>query len=206
MLKEQVGKQVDPGTYIAICHRIVYAGTQPDTGFGAKPKLVIFWELPTERIEVDGKERPMGLCKFYSLGNSGGMNKKSALRKDLSAWRGRDFTKEELSGFLLKNILGKGCQVVVEHNDEGRAKVTAVVGLPKGTKTEPAINPLVEYSIEDGKNPAFDKLPDWVKAMCSACLEWKQAGEFDEEAAAGEAEAAEAEAAAGQHHGEDMPF
>lgn len=172
VLKETVGQQVSAGTHIAICYRIVYLGTQPDTGFGAKPKLAIFFELPHERIEVDGKDKPMGLSKIYSLGNSGGMNKKSGLRKDLAAWRGRDFTTEELKGFELRNILGKGCQVVVEHNEEGRAKVTSIVGLPKGMKTEPPLNPLVEYSIEDGKDQVFDKLPDWVKTMCSACLEW----------------------------------
>lgn len=171
-LKETVGQQVSAGTHVAICHRIVYLGTQPDTGFGAKPKLAISWELPHERIEVDGKEKPMGTTKIYSLGNSGGMNKKSSLRKDLSAWRGRDFTAEELKGFELKNILGKGCQVQVEHNDEGRAKVTAVVGLPRGMKTEPSFNPLVEYSIDEGKNENYLKLPDWLQQMCNSCLEW----------------------------------
>jgi hypothetical protein len=114
----------------------------------------------------------MGCSKFYSLGTTGGMNKKSGLRKDLAAWRGKDFSKEELAGFELKNILGKGCQVVVEHNEEGRSRVTGVFGLPKGTQVPPPTNPQVEYSIADGKNEVFNALPDFLKSMCLACLEW----------------------------------
>jgi hypothetical protein len=172
ILKEKVGQQVSAGTHIAVCHRIALIGTQPDTGFGEREKLVIFWEIPGETIEFDGKTMPMGLSKIYSLGTSGGMNKKSALRQDLAAWRGRDFTKDELEGFTLNAILGKACQVTVEHNEEGRAKVSRVVGLPKGMPAPTPVNPLVEYSIADGKTEVYKALPEWVRKMCDACLEW----------------------------------
>ena len=116
----------------------------------------------------------MDARRFYNLGHSGGMNKKSSLRKDLCAWRGRDFTPEELQHFELKSILGKGCQLVVEQGETGRSNVTGVVGLPKGIKTDNAINPLIEYSIEDEQNEVFEKLPEWLQKMCSECLEWTQ--------------------------------
>jgi len=112
----------------------------------------------------------MSATRFYSMA----MSKKANLRKDLCAWRGRDFTPEELQHFELKAILGKGCQLVVEQGETGRSNVTGVVGLPKGIKTDNPINPMVEYSIEDGKNEVFEKLPDWLKKMCSECLEWTQ--------------------------------
>lgn len=170
ILKETLGKQVPPGTHIAICFRIVYCGTQPDSGFGPKKKLVVSWELPHERVMWEGKEMPMSATRFYSMA----MSKKANLRKDLCAWRGRDFTPEELKHFELKAILGKGCQLVVEQGETERSNVVGVVGLPKGIKTDNAINPLVEYNIEDGKNEVFEKLPDWLKKMCSGCLEWTQ--------------------------------
>jgi len=174
VLKEEVGQQVPEGTHLAVCYRIAAVGTQPDSGFGAKRKIIIFWELPHERIMVDSVEKPMGISKIYSLGSSGGMNKKSALRQDLAAWRGRDFTAEELQGFELKAILGKGCQVIVQHNEEGRAKVDRVAGVPKGTTLPPPVNPVVEYSIDQGKDAVYAKLPEWVRNMCDACLEWTQ--------------------------------
>ena len=172
ILKEEVGPQVPTGAHIAICYRIAYIGTQPDSGFGESRKLVIFWELPHERMKFDGVEKPMGLSRIYSLGSSGGMHKKSGLRLDLAAWRGRDFTAEELQKFELKVILGKACQVQVEHNKEGRAKVSRVVGIPKGMTIPPVFNPLVEYSIDDGKNEVYQSLPEWVKKVCDQCLEW----------------------------------
>lgn len=169
ILKETLGPQVPTGTHIAICFRIVDIGTQPNTGYGEKHKLVINWELPHERIQYDGKDAPMVLSKIYSLS----LNKKASLRKDLVAWRGRDFTAAELEGFELKAILGKACQVTVTHNEEGRAKVDSVVGLPKGMNPGEPANPLVEYSIDEGKNRTLDALPEWLRKMCNACLEWQ---------------------------------
>ena len=170
ILKETLSKQIPPGTHLAVCFRIVYCGTQPDSGFGPKKKLVVSWELPHERVMWENREMPMSATRFYSMS----LSKKANLRKDLSAWRGRDFTPEELQHFELKSILGKGCQLVVEQGETGRSNVTGVVGLPKGVKVDNAINPLVEYSIEDGKNEVFEKLPEWLQKMCLQCLEWTQ--------------------------------
>lgn len=166
--KETLGPQCPAGTHIAICFRITDIGTQPDTGFGEKRKLVINWELPHERVQYDGKDMPMALSRIYALT----LGKRSNLRKDLIAWRGRDFTAAELEGFELKNILGKACQVTVTLNEDGRAGVTGVVGMPKGMAAPAIVNPLVEYSIDDGQNATYKALPDWLRKMCDKCLEW----------------------------------
>lgn len=168
VLNETPSQQVSAGTHIAACYRIVDIGTQPDTGYGERKKIVIFWELPGETVTVDGQQKPMGVSKIYTRS----LHKKASLRQDLAAWRGRDFNKEELAGFELKNILGKGCQVTVEHNDEGKAKVSHVVGLPKGVAAPVVTNALVEYSVEDGKNEVYKALPEWVRKMCDVCLDW----------------------------------
>lgn len=167
-LSEKPGQQVTAGTHIAICHRIADIGTQPDDQFGDRRKLVINWELPNERINVNGEDKPMTISKIYTAS----LNKKSNLRQHLKGWRGRDFTAEELKGFELRNILGKGCQVNVVHNNEGRANVESVVALPKGMQVNPPVNPLVEYSIDDAKNKVYEALPEWIRKMCDHCLEW----------------------------------
>lgn len=168
MIKEKTGPQVPVGTHIAICFRIVDLGTQPDSGFGEKEKVVVFWELPHERVIVDGIEKPMGISKFYTKS----LGKRANLRKDLVAWRGREFTKEELDGFDLKNILGKACQVSVISNENGKSAIDAVVALPKGMQVPPPQNPLVEWSVQDGKNEVYAKLPEWVRQMADECAEW----------------------------------
>lgn len=168
IVSEKTGPQVPAGTHVATCFRIVDLGLQPDTGFGEKEKLVLFFELPHERIVIDGKEVPMGISKFYTKS----LGKRASLRKDLEAWRGRPFTKEELEGFKMEAILGKSCQLQVI-DDEGKSKIAAIVGLPKGTDVPPAQNPLVEYSVSEGReSPKFAKLPEWVRTMAEQCAEW----------------------------------
>lgn len=168
IVKEESGPQVPPGTHIAVCYRIVYIGTQPDSGFGQKKKLIIFWELPHERIVVDGKEMPAGICKIYTKT----IGDKADLRKHLESWRGRPFTPEELGRFDLAAILGKPCQLQVAPNAKGKSSVVAVVGVPKGTQVPPAFNPLVEWSVANGKDDAYAKLPEWVRKMADSCIEW----------------------------------
>lgn len=171
-VSEKTGPQVPAGTHIGTCYRIVDLGTQPDSGFGEKEKLVLFFELPHERITVDGQEMPMGISKFYTKS----LGKRSTLRKDLEAWRGRPFTSEELARFDMAAILGKSCQLQVI-DDEGKSKISAIVGLPKGTTAPPPFNPLVEYSVSQGKDAVYQKLPEWVRKMADACAEWNQSTE-----------------------------
>lgn len=175
ILNEKPGVQVPAGTHIAVCHRITDIGTQPDTGYGEKRKIVINWELPHELINIDGAEKPMSISKIYTCS----LNKKASLRQHLKAWRGRDFTAEELKHFELRNILGKGCQVNVVHNEEGRANVEGVVALPKGQPQPSPVNPLTEYSVDDGNNEIYKTLPEWLQKMCAACLEWNGGGKAE---------------------------
>jgi hypothetical protein len=167
ILKESGGgNSVPVGTHLAVCYRIVDMGVQPDTGFGEKHKLSISWEVPGETIVVDGKTLPMSISKTYTLS----LNKKSVLRQDLSAWRGRDFTAEELAGFKLASILCKGCLITVETNEAGKARVSKVTSVMKGMTVPFPVNPPVEYSVEDGKNQTYRELPEWLKRACDQAI------------------------------------
>src|SRR5262249_30756803 len=71
------------------------------------------------------------VSRVYTLS----LNELSILRKDLAAWRSRDFTDDELKGFDLETIIGHACLLNVAHenrNGETYANVTAVMKLPKG--------------------------------------------------------------------------
>lgn len=168
VLKENTEPSVDPGTYLARCFRIVDAGTQTSELYGEKRKLIVTWELPTERIEVEGKDLPRSISKFYTLS----LNKKATLRKDLECWRGRAFTPEELQGFELAKVLGTPCQLTVVHNEGGKVQIAAVSGIPRGTQVPPLENPKVEYSYDQFTNGAWQQLPEWLQKMVGQCLEW----------------------------------
>ncbi len=175
ILKEGGEPQIDPGVYLARCFRVVDAGTQVSELYGEKRKLVITWELPTERIEVDGKDLPRSISKFYTLS----LNKKATLRKDLECWRGRPFTPEELKGFELAKVLGTACQLTIMHSETGKVQIAGLSGIPKGTMVPEVVNPKVEYSYEQGQDDSFMDLPDWLRKMVGMCLEWQKPNPID---------------------------
>jgi hypothetical protein len=164
-------KKVPPGAHFAICNMVVDCGVQ-DISFKGKAKqqhkVYVRWEVPDERVswEKDGKahEGPCSIGRFYTLS----LSEKAILRKDLENWRGRMFTEDELKGFDLETILGKPCQIMVTHSDDGKyANINGIMGLSKDQRergrTAKAENPLVSFSLATATDADFKKLPEWLQ-------------------------------------------
>jgi hypothetical protein len=119
------------GLHPAVCCDVVDLGLC-DTQFGQKHKVELRWQLE-EAIESETKGliRPIVRQRFTNS-----LHEKAKLRGVLETWRGRKFTKDELTGFDLEKLLGVSCQIQVIHNisDEGQtfANVNAVIPLGKG--------------------------------------------------------------------------
>ena len=149
------------GTHVARCFGLIDLGTQTST-FGAAHKVLIRWELCAEAME-DG--RPFEISKFYTVS----LHEKASLRKDLQAWRGRAFTEEELTGFALKNILGKCCLLSIvgkASSKEGqgdRSVVGAVMALPKGTTCPPGVNPPIVWDMDSPNWSVYAEMPEWLR-------------------------------------------
>ena len=101
----------------------------------------------------------MSIGNFYTAS----LSEKANLRRDLEGWRGRAFTQEELLGFDVFNVLGTHCQVNVIHNDKGKARITGVMGWPKGLDKGKPENPLLSYSEDD--QGMLEKLPEWLQEV-----------------------------------------
>lgn len=152
-------EQVPEGTYLGVCNMLVDVGFQYSEKFKKWiPTVYIGWELPEVKDTYDGEERPRLINKQYSI--SFGEN--ATLRKDLAAWRGRDFTQEELAKFDLKNIVGTSCFVNVIHNDNGYAKVNSVMALPKGMKKGILSESATVFDIDDCTLDDIENLPTWL--------------------------------------------
>lgn len=171
-------KKVPPGAHFAICNMVVDCGLQE--GFGKKPqhKIYIRWEVPDERVtwEKDGKshEGPCSIGNFYTLS----LSDRAILRKDLENWRGRAFTADELKGFDIETVLGKPCQVMVTHTEDGKyANITGVMGVSKDqrerARTAKAENPLIAFSIATSTDSDFKKLPEWLQNKINERIEMK---------------------------------
>src|SRR5690348_1271904 len=120
-----------PGTHIAVCCDVVDLGVLEVTYAGEakrQHKVTLVWQIE----ETMADNRPFLVRKRYTLS----LHQKAALRKDLEAWRGRPFSTEELQGFDLEVLIGKGCMLSVIHNPGSNggtfANVAAIMKLPKG--------------------------------------------------------------------------
>jgi len=160
------------GTHVARCRWVVDIGTQ-EGQFGAKHQCIIGWELPHCLI-VDGERKgePYFLSTYYTMS----LHEKANLRQDLEAWRGQDFTEEELDGFDLKTIAGVPCLLSVIHKEKkagGKAaRVGGVMALPSGTVCPDAVNPEIIWDFDKPDDNALDALPEWVQKKIKEAPEW----------------------------------
>lgn len=152
---------IPDGTYLAVCSMLVDIGEQYNERHKKSVKqVVIEWEIPDETYTTsDGKEKPKHVRKFYTLS----LNEKSALRKDLAAWRGRDFTADELESFDLRNIVGKSCLVNITHNDSGYEVVTSVMALPKGMEKGKLSDEPIIFDMDVDELKLIEYLPEWLQ-------------------------------------------
>ncbi len=166
---------IEAGSYPARCVGVIDLGIQHNDFNGKDQERVrLVWELPTERVEVDGEDKPRWLSKPYTAS----LHEKSTLRKDLDAWRGKPFTKEELAGFDLHNILNAPCILSVV-NQEGKnggvyAKVGGISKVMKGMEVPPLENPTFSFDMDsDNAEAVLSTLPNWMQDEVKSSITWK---------------------------------
>jgi hypothetical protein len=195
-------KRVPSGVHIGRCYSIIDLGTQVTDGqFGLKEqhKIRIGWELFGEdddgkplTVDVDGKEMPMTISKSYTVS----LHEKANLRKELAAWRGRDFTEEEAKAFDVSKLVGAYCMVNVttsESNGKTYSNVAGLTPLPgalKNAKPQPVHDNIVFNLDEPDRalletfheklRDAIKRSPEWAKANGKAPV--SNAIQEDEEA------------------------
>ena len=158
-------EQPEPGTYAAICYRIIDLGTQYGEYQGVpneKEQTLISFELNELMTTGDSAGKPFVVSKFYTTS----LGKKANLRRDLESWRGRAFTDEELAGFDPKNILGKSCMLSLTMTDKGKIKISTISKLPKGMNAPAPVNPQVFFTLRTVRlDPVFETLSDGIKKI-----------------------------------------
>ena len=165
---------VPAGQHLAVCYRLVDAGTREEQYKDNPPKkrhvLFVYWELPEVKM---GDGRPFTISKKYTLT----LNENGTLFKDLKTWRGKSFTQEELKGFDLLNVLGVSALLEVEHSDEGKARVVSVFKPEGGAKKTETTNEqqafdIDEYAKSDPKMiEIFGSFPEWMQTMIDESFE-----------------------------------
>ena len=164
---------IEAGVHHGICYRYYDLGTQYMQTFETSArKVMLVWELPEQRIEIEGKNKPMAISKEYTLS----LHKKANLRSDLESWRGKGFTEKELEGFDIDNLLGVNCMLNIIHkpNAEGRnyARVASIMPLMKNMPKKKPENPIDHFSFDDGEIKIPEDTPEWIQDKIKASDEW----------------------------------
>lgn len=164
--KQTVGfEPLEPGSYAAVCYGIIDYGDQYSERWDKwQSKIRIMWEIPGEKITIDGEERSRVVSKEYT--NS--LSDKANLRSDLQSWRGREFTQEELAAFDLRNIVGVPCMLSIIHTTgkDGRTyiEVNGVMKLPKGFTIEKPTLEHIVFDVDTSPLEMVEQFPDWIQS------------------------------------------
>jgi hypothetical protein len=174
---------VAPGMHLARCYRIVDIGTQKTEYQGQikhQQKVMMQFEVHGDDDEgnalVTSKGEPLSISKNFTLS----LSENATLRKDLQAWRGRQFTPEELRGFELKKVLGAWCMLTVAKSTGNNGKeytnimsinpVPAAIkrsGLPEGFNNE------AMFTIDNPDMELFETFSSSLKEKIQATPEWR---------------------------------
>lgn len=185
------------GTHLARCVQLIDLGTQYSEYYKKSAhKVLIGWELPTE---MDG-DAPHMVWKRYTCS----LGEKAHLFRDLSSWRGRAFTPQELEGFKLNTIVGAACMLTVVHNerqsDRGTstfADVTSVTGVVKGMQVPDQLSQTIIYDIDDHDQVLFETFSENLQKTINKSAE-RSGGPQEHDATADQFEA--------ESPDDDVPF
>ena len=166
---------IEAGSYPARCVGVVDLGIQHnDFNDKDQEKVRLIFELPTERTQSDGEDRPRWQSKAYTAS----LHEKATLRKDLEAWRGTPFTKEELAGFKLETFINAPCIITIKHKEKKSggvyAEIASISKPMKGMEVAPLENEPIVFDMDmDGAEDVMKKLPNWMKDEIEKSITWK---------------------------------
>lgn len=191
------------GSYAAVCYMLVDIGLQRSERFGnSSRKVIIGWEIADEYVEVDGEKKP----RVFSARYTASLNEKAILRRDLAAWRGREFTEAELSEFNLCNIIGAPCLIQIIHKEGNNGKVyenlASIMRLPKGMPAPRGTLEPVIYDLDESPLSDVDKLPGWIVKAVKSSESYQQRLTSDKGAAADNSDFAEVD----DYPEDELPF
>ncbi|KKN04969.1 hypothetical protein LCGC14_1092030 [marine sediment metagenome] len=163
---------VAEGTHIARCIGVIDLGTQPGGKYPPAHKVMILYEVPAETYENDDGET---VCRTIGLEETSSISEKANLRKKLESWRGEAFSKEELEGFDLDEVLNVPALITVIHKVSANKRrygiIAGIILPPKGTDIPPRENELLNYDI-GGEMPKG--MPEWIANKINQAAELQE--------------------------------
>ena len=163
---------LDEGVHRANCVGLIDLGHQENEKFNKlEHKVLITWELPEARIQLEKDGEVKDLPRFISRTFTLSLHKKSSLRPFLQNWRGKKFEDSELEGFDMKNILSVSCNLQIIHDTTGDKTYANISGImPDKGKVETE-SELSYFSFEE-KMDIPPNCPEWIVEKIKNSGEW----------------------------------
>lgn len=160
------------GAVAARCSRILDLGSQESTYEGKRRqqrKVLLSWELAEPR--TDGT--PHHISRRFGLS----LHENASLRQFLVAWRGRQFTDDELKEFDLRKLAGAPCLINIVHVDRSGkqyANIASISPLPRGmVAPELSSKPVVLDLDADDAPAVIEQLSDSLQETITGSPEWR---------------------------------
>ena len=167
---KQIDKsRIKDGTFVARLVQVIELGLQEQIDYttkesnGYKPRVMLTFEFPTERIDVDGESRPRWLGREFTLSNHE-MATLPGIVKSLAAGSGET---------NLAKLLGAPCMIEVGSTNTGKAKILNVIPVPEGMPIGELENPPVAFDLDNPELDVFNKFPQWIKDKIMSNADFK---------------------------------
>ena len=167
------------GTHRAVCSGIAVLGTYDEEYQGVEKKqkkIRIFYELPDETREYDGKTEPTKISKEFTFSWSD----KANLYKFINNWRGKPFTADELKKFNVFSVVSAPCLLTIQHkigktSGKQYAEITSATPMVKGME-KPVPTETFFYAVDQHNEAVYANLPEFVRNKIADSDEWKAMG------------------------------
>lgn len=151
--------RVEDGTYPARITQVVDFGVQPQTDWqtgeptDSKPRVMVTWEFPTSRIELENDEGTTSLPRWCSKEYTVSKSDKSNLMKLIGALAPKARSLDEL--------INLPCMVQVGSTSGGNAKILAVLPPMSGVDVAELEKDSVFFDFDHPIEDLFKALPEW---------------------------------------------
>jgi len=177
---QEAERELPPeGLTIGRCIKLIDLGTQESKyrdSVKHNRQILVMFELPDHRMELDGKDVPMAISKKYTLS----FNSKSNLRKDMEQWYGTKFDDKQIEasgGFDPSKILGRPAQLMIVHNDSGGktyANISGLMPLMAGVEAPNQENPSVLFDLDEIDWDVYDSFSEGMKSWIAKSPEFQE--------------------------------
>ena len=163
---------VAPGVYMAVCVGVVDLGEQYSELFKSYSNKVKFvWALPTETIEIDGKQEERQLSREFSVATKN----TSKLRTFLSSWNSKTYSDDEFLELDMFEQVGKACMLNVILNETGEySNVDSIMPIPNGIPAPTSKTAFFTWDMDHWDDSVFEKLPTWTQEQIKKSTQYQK--------------------------------